>query len=252
MFWSAISGADRIPARSDTDVRVNYVVPSASSSLPIILSYLGNPKEKNERLTAFEAGYRNTWTNRFSLDSTAFYNRYRDLETDEPGTIRLEATPAPLHLLVPYVFGNGMYGETHGLEFFANWRVARFWTLSPGYALLSMHMHQFSGSLDTLTPLKTNGSSPEHQAQMRSSVSLPWNLQWNASAYFVDCLSERSISSYTRLDSGLTWRAADRVSVKIAGQNLLKDRHEEYAGGNSSVQAGMMRRNVYARIVWSF
>jgi len=252
MAWSAVSGADRIPARSDTDVRVNYAIPSASSSLPVILSYLGNPHEKNERLTAFEAGYRNTWTNRFSVDSTAFYNRYRDLETDEPGAARPEAAPAPMHLLIPYVFGNGMYGETHGLELFANWRVASFWTLSPGYAILSMHMHRFADSLDTLTPLKTQGNSPEHQAQMRSSVSLPWNLQWNASAYFVDRLPAQSVASYTRLDTGLTWRAGERVSVNIAGQNLLKDLHEEYAGGDSSVQSGMMRRDVYAKIVWSF
>jgi len=252
MAWSAVSGADRIPARSDTDVRVNYAVPSAPGSLPIILSYIGNPHEKNERLTAFEAGYRNTWTNRFSVDSTAFYNRYRDLETEELGASRLEAAPAPMHLLIPYVFGNGMYGETHGLELFANWRVASFWTLSPGYAILSMHMHRFAGSLDTSTPLKTEGNSPEHQAQMRSSVSLPWNLQWNASAYFVNRLPAQSIASYTRLDTGLTWRAGDRVSVNIAGQNLLKDLHEEFAGSNSSVQSGMMRRNVYAKIVWSF
>jgi outer membrane receptor protein involved in Fe transport len=87
---------------------------------------------------------------------------------------------------------------------------------------------------------------------MRSSVSLPWNLQWNASAYFVNRLPAQSIASYTRLDTGLTWRAGDRVSVNIAGQNLLKDLHEEFAGSNSSVQSGMMRRNVYAKIVWSF
>jgi iron complex outermembrane receptor protein len=252
MVWSAVSGADRIPARSDADVRVNYAVPSLPNSLPIILSYLGNPNEKNERLTAFEAGYRNTWTNRFSVDSTAFYNRYRDLGTEEPGAPRLEAAPAPMHMLIPYTFGNGMYGETHGLETFANWKVTSFWTLSPGYAFLSMHLHRFAGSRDTSTPRNTEGNSPDHQAQMRSSVSLPWNLQWNASAYFVNRLSTQSLPSYTRLDSSLTWRAGDRVSVNIAGQNLLKGRHEEFAGGDSSVQSGMMRRNVFAKIVWSF
>lgn len=252
MVWSAVSVADRMPVRSDTDVRVNYAVPSASSSLPTMLSYFGNPNEKNERLTAFESGYRYTWTNRFSVDSTVFYNRYRDLETWEPGAPRLEAAPAPVHLLIPRTFGNGMYGETHGLEVFANWKVASFWTLSPGYAFLSMHLHRFAGSLDTAAPKSTEGNSPDSQAQMRSSVSLPWNLQWNASAYFVNRLSAQSIPSYTRLDSGLTWRVGDRVSVNIAGQNLLKDLHEEFAGGSSSVQSGMMRRNVYAKIGWSF
>jgi iron complex outermembrane receptor protein len=255
MVWSAVSGADRTPARSDTDARINLDAEPASvltGYLPVLVSFFGNPKVKNEQLKAFEAGYRNTWTNRFSVDSTIFYNRYRDLESVEQGVMRIELTPAPVHVLIPSSYGNNLYGETHGLEIFANLKLADNWTLSPGYAFIAMHLHTFTGSADVLTVHETQGGSPNHQAQLRSSASLPWKIKWNTSAYFVNSLPTQSVPSYTRLDTGLTWRAGEHLSISAEEQNLLKDRHLEYNGSVSSVQSGLMRRNFYGNISWSF
>jgi iron complex outermembrane receptor protein len=252
MVWGAVSGADRTPARTDTDVRVNYTALPGPGGMPILVSVFGNPNFRNERLTAFEAGYRNTWTSSFSLDSTIFYNRYRDLVSVEPGATSIETNPAPTHLLVPESFGNGLHGETHGIELFANWKVASSWTLSPGYSFFSMHLHPFAGSQDFTDAAGTEGGSPDHKAQLRSSVSLPWNLQWNASAYFVNRLPAVSIPSYTRVDTGLIWRGGEHVSLSVAGQNLLKNLHPEYSGPDSTVQPGLMRRAAYAKVTWSF
>ena len=255
MFWSAVSGADRTPARSDRDIRVNYyALPGSIQTgyLPILVSVFGNPNGKNEQLTAFEAGYRNTLSSSLSVDTTIFYNRYHDLDSLEPGAMGLEMTPAPPHVLIPTTFGNGIYGETHGIEVFANWKAASHWTLSPGYAFFSMHLHKFAGSLDTATAQATEGYTPDHQAQLRSSVSLPKNLQWNASAYFVNRLPSLAIPSYTRVDTGLTWRAGERISISAVGQNLFSNRHMEFSGPDSSVQPGLMRRSAYAKIAWSF
>jgi iron complex outermembrane receptor protein len=252
MVWGAVSGAERTPSRTDTDIRVNFTALPGPGNLPILVSLFGNPNFKNERLTAFEAGYRNAWTSRFSLDSTVFYNRYRDLLSVEPGAMGVEINPAPMHLLVPESFGNGLYGETHGLELFANWKMASFWTLSPGYAFFSMHLHPFAGSQDFTDPEATEGGTPDHKAQLRSSVSLPWNLQWNTSAYFVNRLPDVSIPSYTRLDTSLLWHGGEHVSMSVVGQNLLKDVHPEYAGPDSTVQPGLIRRGAYAKVIWSF
>jgi iron complex outermembrane receptor protein len=255
MVWSAVSGAVRTPARSDRDIRVNFAARPgsiATGNLPMLIGFIGNPNAKNERLTAFEAGFRNSLSGSLSLDSTVFYNRYRDLESTERGAMVLETTPAPPHLLIPILYGNGLYGETHGIEVFANWKAASHWTLSPGYAFYAAHLHTTASSRDTTTVSGTQGGSPDHQAQLRSSISLPWNLQWNASAYFVNRLPAQSIPSYTRLDSGLTWRAGEHFSIILAGQNLLRDFHPEYSGPDSSVQSGLMRRNAYAKIAWTF
>jgi iron complex outermembrane receptor protein len=252
MFWSAVSGADRTPARSDTNIRVNYTAFPGPGGLPALVSLFGNPNQKDERLTAFEAGYRDTWSSRFSLDSTVFYDRYRDLTSVEPGSTRIEVNPAPAHLLIPSTFGNGLYGETHGIEVFANWKVASFWTLNPGYSFFSVHLHPFAGSQDFTDAAGTEGSSPNHQAQLRSSVSLPRNVQWNTAAYFVDRLRALAVPSYTRLDSSLIWDAGEHVSLSVVGQNLIRNLHPEFSGPDTSVQPGLMRRDAYARIAWSF
>jgi len=145
-----------------------------------------------------------------------------------------------------------LYGETSGIELFANWKAANSWTLSPGYAFIAMHMHTFAGSQDFADSAGTQGSTPDHQAQVRSSVSLPHNLQWNASVYFVNRLPVPAIPSYTRLDTGLIWHAGEHVSLNVMGQNLLKDLHSEFSGASTSVQSGMMRRGAYAKLAWSF
>jgi len=255
MVWSAVSGAVRTPARSDRDIRLNYyALPGSIETgyLPILVSFFGNPSEKNERLTAFEAGYRNNWTSSFSLDTAVFYNRYCNLESVEPGATAVEMNPSPPHLLIPTFYGNGMYGETHGAELFANWKAASHWTLSPGYAFLSMHLHTIASSLDISSAAGVEGGKPDHQAQLRSSVSLPKNLQWNVSAYFVNRIPAQSVPAYTRLDTGLTWRAGQRISISAVGQNLFSDHHLEYSGPNSTVLPGLMRRSAYAKISWSF
>jgi iron complex outermembrane receptor protein len=252
MVWGTISSANRTPSRSDTDIRVNYAALPGPGNMPVLVSLFGDPNFKNEKLTAFEVGYRNAWTSTLSIDSTIFYNRYRDLVSVEPGAARIETSPAPTHLLVPSYFSNGLYGETHGLELFANWKVASFWTLSPGYSFFSMHLHPFAGSQDFTDAAGTEGGTPDHQAQLRSSVTLPHNLQWNATAYFVNRLPAVSIPSYTRVDTGLIWHAGERVFLSVEGQNLSKSLHREYAGPSTTVQTDLMRRSAYVKITWSF
>jgi outer membrane receptor protein involved in Fe transport len=191
-------------------------------------------------------------TSRLSLDSSAYYNRYRDLVSLEPQPARIETNPAPLHLLVSSKFSNGLYGDASGIEIFAKWNVTRLWTLDPGYAFCSLHLHQISSSHDPESIPGTEGGSPDHQAQLRSHLDLPWKLQWDGSGYFVNRLPAQSIPSYTRLDTGLTWRAGERVSLGIVGQNLLKNLHPEFSGTDSTVQSGLIRRAAYGKITWSF
>lgn len=252
MFWSAISGADRTPARSDTEIRVNLEATPSGSPLPLLVSYFGNPKQKNEHVNAFEAGYRNTVSKALSVDATAFFNQYQDLQSVEPGAIVVETNPAPVHLLLPWRFANGLYGETHGFDMFANWKPTSFWNLSPGYSYLTAHIHRFRTSQDAMEGPETEGSTPNHQADVRSHVDLWRGLGWDVNGYFVGRLPAVSVPSYTRVDSIVTWRAGERVSFSAVGQNLLRDRHMEYAGPDSSVQSGLIRREAYARMTWTF
>jgi iron complex outermembrane receptor protein len=251
MFWAAVSRAERTPARGDDGLRINYGVYSASSPLPMMISMFGNPQEKPEELIATEAGYRTALLQRLSLDWTVFYNHYQHLVSIEPGAPYLEVEPLP-HVVVPSRFGNLLHGESHGVEVFGNYKVSRRWSLMPGYSFIGMHLHAAAQSGDTTMPGWIAHSMPQHQAQLQSRLDLPGRWQWNLGAYFVDRVPSIGVPSYTRLDSNLSWQASERFMVTIAGQNLLRDRHQEYGGIDSSVLPSMIERSAYARFSWAF
>ncbi len=83
-------------------------------------------------------------------------------------------------------------------------------------------------------------------------------LAWDVSAYFDDALENQgplgdlTIPSYTRLDTGLTWKLGERLSLSIVGQNLLKNHHVEFEDVNGSLQSGQIKRSAYVKLVWQF
>jgi iron complex outermembrane receptor protein len=251
-FWAAFSGAQRTPSRAETAIRYNVAALPGTDNLPTLISIFGNPEQRNERLIATEAGFRKQLSDRLSFDSTAFFNQYHDLASNEPGSPVLEANPAPLHLLIPTHFANLLHGETHGIEIFANVKLASRWTLSPGYTFLTMHLHPEPGGMDLTGGPSAEGGLPNQQAQLRSNVNFPWHWQWTTSAYFVGRLPAQSIPSYTRLDTNLAWQPSEKITLGLVGQDLLSDVHEEYAGPDLTVLPSLIRRSVYARITWRF
>jgi iron complex outermembrane receptor protein len=252
MLWAAISAAQSTPSRVYTAVRINYAAYPGPDGLPILISLFGNPNMKNERLTATEAGFRKQLSTVLSFEAATFFNQYRDLTSEETGPPVLEADPPPEHLLMPTYLGNLLHGETHGLEAFANVRLASRWTLSPGYTFLTAHLHPNVGSTDLTTGPETEGGNPEQQAELRSQVNLPRHWEWTTSAYFVGRLIAPKIPSYTRLDTNLAWQLSDKISLGLVGQNLLRNLHQEYAGPDLTVLPSLVRRSAYARLTWRF
>lgn len=163
-----------------------------------------------------------------------------------------EIIPPPAHLVIASEDANGLYGETHGLEIAANWQVTSRWSLRSTYALLEMHMHRDASSQDTETPGEIEGSDPRHRAGLRSHLNLGNGLSWDVSADFVDRLRAQGVPSYTRLNSGLNWQVRERFTVTIAGQNLLRDHHQEFADPFGTSIADEVKRSAYIKLAWRF
>ena len=96
------------------------------------------------------------------------------------------------------------------------------------------------------------GSSPQHQAQLRSHVELSHGLSWDANAYFVSALPFQHVASYTRIDSQLTWKFAERGEFSVVGQNLLHDHHLESIDAVTLVNSSLIKRSAYAKFTWRF
>jgi iron complex outermembrane recepter protein len=250
-LWLAASNADRTPSDTDESIRASlggFTGPNGS----VALQLTGNPNLKNEETSTYEAGYRISFVEQLSLDCTTYLDSYRDQETAEPGTPFFVSSPAPPHTVLPLVYGNLMHGESHGAEVAADWKISPRWTISPGYAFEQIHMHLKPSSQDTTSVFWAQGSSPVHSAQLRSHLALTSGLSWDASAYFVDRLTDPRIPSYTRLDSGFTWQWSKKLSVSFVGQNLLKDRHEEYVDSTGSAATTLIKRSAYVQWRWQF
>ena len=250
-WWAAVSQAARTPARRDVDADINLGAFVLPNGMPALSTLFGNPREESEKLLSFELGYRTQFTDHLSLDVSTYLNKYRDLRSVEPGAPVDHYTPVS-YVDLPREYGNLVYGETEGFEISAKIQVMDRWTLSPGYTYLHMDMRKQPYSLDTTTIFDTEGSSPQHQAQLRSAVNISENFSVNTSVAFVDRLPAQQIASYTRVDSNLIWRPKTGVEMSLVGQNLLHERHLESNDIFTSVNSSQMVRSVYAKITLRF
>jgi iron complex outermembrane recepter protein len=254
-IWAAISRASRTPSQRDTSVD------EALNALPgpVEMALFGNPDMKSEHVIAYETGFRVQPTDRLSLDVALFINDYQHLESIEPLPPFFDSNSVPPVLVEPETYGNRLYGITEGVEASAKWKVAKRWTLSPGYSFLEMHLHAESKSRDASSVIDTQESSPGHQAQLRSHLELSKSFAWDTNAYFVGPLPVQLVPSYTRLDSLLTWWLREGVEISFVGQNLLTDHHTEfndlfqvYSDQFQSINSTQVKRSAYAKFTWHF
>ena len=93
---------------------------------------------------------------------------------------------------------------------------------------------------------------------LRSYVTLPWDLEFNSFASFVDqidTLNNRgtttAIPSYLRVDAGLIWHADESLEIGLWGYNLLDKQHPEFTSTNSNVLVEIPR-SAALKLTWRF
>jgi iron complex outermembrane receptor protein len=253
-LWAAISRASRSPDRRDAGLNAALTAfpdPNGSNN-PVEVILFGNSNIMDEHVLAYEAGFRTEPNTRVSVDVSTFFNRYDHLESLEPSASFFQPAPAPARIVVPITFGNLMFGTTEGGEISTNIKLTDRWTLSPGYAFLQMHLHLQPASEDTSSVAEYQGSSPQHQVQLRSHVELTHGLSWDANAYFVSALTAQGVPSYTRIDTQLSWNFTERGELSLIGQNLLRDTHLESMDQLTVVNSSLMKRSAYAKFTYRF
>jgi iron complex outermembrane receptor protein len=243
--WAAASRAVRTPSRAEADARVRVeTVPGAP---PTVVTLFGDDGFESEELLAFEAGYRAQPDDRLSVDLALFFNLYEDLRSLEPASPFLETGAGPPHVVAPRVARNRMKARTYGAELSLRVRPADAWLLQAGYAFLAMNLVPEGDSQDPFSE-RAERESPRHQAHLRSSVDLPFNLHFDAIPRYVSGLSALDVEGYAELDARLGWRPRPGVEVAIVGQNLLHRRHEEFAAAFIQTEATDAERGVYVTL----
>lgn len=246
--WAAASRAVSTPSRFDRGGKLNLSAFQPPASPVIMTSYVGNPQFVSESLYAFELGYRIKPADNLSFDLTGFYNVYDDAVGSVVGKPSFEADPTP-HLEVPIYSANTESGETFGAEASIQWMPEDWWRLTANYSWLESRM----GPVGLLSR-----GSPEQQVSLRSYVTLPWDLEFNSFASFVDqidTLNQRgtttAIPAYLRVDAGLIWQANESLEIGLWGYNLLDKQHPEFTSTNSNVLVEIPR-SAALKLTWRF
>ena len=249
-FWASVSRAVRTPSR----IEESFTSTMADPLFPPLpeVSY-GSKDFESEKLMAYEIGYRVQPLEKLSLDLAAFYNEYDDLRN-----VEVIAGPTLLTPTTPLttVLGNDLYGHTYGVEISATWKVADWWRLQPNYTYLHMSLHAHPAGLippdSNPTVSQIEGSNPQNQFSIHSSMDLPQGVTFDTALRYVDNLPYFNIASYFELDARLGWRINKHWELAIVGQNLLHDHHAEFASTEVMTQATETPRSVYGTITWRF
>ncbi len=256
-LWGAVSRAVRTPSRADDSFGVlAFVIQPASSMnpapLPVEVMVVGNGDYSSENMMAYEVGYRLTPEN-VSLDITAFYNDYSDLQGVSNGDIEMLLVGNDPRLIMPVTFNNSTQESNYGVEAAVAWQTRKWLRWDLAYALFR------NDSRETEDPDLQGSLAPEHIMSINCGIKPSAVVDLNLIVRYVDeftvrqanFLGNRDVPSYTALDIRLGWEIRDRLRLDLVGQNLLDKNHMEFIAESFSA-ATEVPRSYYARLRWSF
>ncbi len=249
--WASVSRAVRIPSRSEEGAYYGILCfenPYDPALPPIYFFGSDYPMKKSENFQSFEIGQRIRLNERFSFDLTAFYKNDNDLWTADTLDPVLRAGPPPYYEL-QYTYSNSMDGETYGVEFVIDSKVTDYWRLLASYAALDLEWHMAPGGFLLGDDDGRETNFPHNQIKFHSYLDLPWDLELDASLYFVD--NRQDIPAYTRFDMRLGWKPTQNLEMSIAAHNILDDRHREELSAYWHF-ASEVPRGVYGKLTYRF
>ncbi len=239
LLWSAIARAVRVPTRLERDIDID-VNPGANPMYRLE----GNEDFESEELQAYEGGYRWQAADKFALDLTAFYNRYKGLASLEIGDPYIAADG---RTVIPIINENLNKGRSTGAGLTATLVPLRAWRLIANYSYIDMNIER--GGVDLNNNRFIAEATPRHQFGLRSllDISDRWQLdaQWRHHAA-IRLVADR-ISAYSELDVRAAWRATPAMEISVVGQNLLHDEHPEFGSPRTR---GEIERSVYLKFAY--
>jgi iron complex outermembrane recepter protein len=228
-IWAAVSQAVRTPSRIDRDFAA-YLAPG-------VAFIEGNEDFISETVTAYELGWRVQPKKTLSISVSSFYNIYDNIRSAEPGT-----TP-PLN--TPITFGNGVKGESYGVELAVINQLTSWWNLKGGYTFLKKDLSVKADSKDA-NKASAESNDPEHQFVIQSNIKLPAHFEFGTVIRYIDKLPKPYVPSYFGLDLRIGWMLSKAVELNVVAQNLLDNHHPEFVPASPS--ARLIERSIYGKV----
>lgn len=229
LLWASAARAIRSPTPFDEDVQ---------EKLGGAVFLTGNRDFRPEKVDAYELGYRGQPWPRLSLSAAAFFDRYDDLRSIEPGNV-----PGG----IPLMWGNQIRGHAYGLDAWAQWQALPWWRLSPGVRLLRKELEFMPGSSQILG-VQQSGDDPRSQALLRSAMDFGGRLSFDATLRYTGTLPDPHLPAWVEMDAALLGHVSRHLDLSLSGFNLLHQRHLEYPAPSGEY----IRRSVLLQARWTF
>jgi iron complex outermembrane receptor protein len=246
-LWASVTRALRTPSRLDEDLELTGFA-GTTTPLPLFARINGSRQFHSEELIAYEAGFRSLVTPSCYIDVATFYNQYDDLYSFQLGAPFLEASPSPLHAVIPVLTTNGIHGDAGGFEVAPDWKPVSGWELRASYSYLNMDLKRKPWSNDPSSVAGDEGSTPRNQLVLQSFVKLPKRLEFDESFRYVEKLPAQAVRSYETADARFGWHPISQLQLSVTGQNLLQPHYAQFGGDPGPLV--QIKRGVYAKLVW--
>jgi iron complex outermembrane receptor protein len=269
MLWGSVARAIRSPSRMEQAGHIVGVmlppfvpVPPLTPGYPIpsAITINGDPDFDSEDVVAYELGFRSQPFDAVTLDLALFFNHYEDLRVGEfvaplcepsgiPVTDPLNpacfAPVPPPYVNLPLTFFNRATQDNWGAELSVTYLALEWWRLDGAYSYLNVDD-------PPVLPFSVGEDSPEHQFSLRSAMQVTDSLDFDLWLRYVDELEKQGVSSYTVLDSRLSYLATPSLRLSVVGRNLLESEHEEFREEFGLNERTQVPREAYVEIQWQF
>ncbi len=122
--------------------------------------------------------------------------------------------------------------------------------LRGAYSWITMQLRRAATSQDA-TAEGIERDSPRNHLLICSELNLLRQAEPDTVIFFTGERSSLSAPRHTRVESRLGWRPPERMELSLAGQNLLRPRHAEFA--KTEFNPPMYdKRGVFGKAVWRF
>lgn len=248
-IWTSVSRAVRTPTIVEQYGRVTVgVLPQGVGDV----AFVGNPNFDSEIVYAYEVGYRWQASKSLSFDCAVFYNDYDKIYTVMP-TYGMTG--------IDEKFVNAQHGAGYGFELVTDWKATSWLSFVASYSFLQLDLTTDAYVGSQYGSDFVEGTSPHHQASLRSSIAFAENWHLNIWTRYVDSIANRNsadilgssikIDSYLLFDANITWAPTKNIEFMLAGQNLLDEGRLQYVS-EYSTPAEEIRRGVYVKATWRF
>lgn len=251
--WGAVSRANRtLPRRHGHHHRRQRHSPSGSLPVPLLATYMGDNGRslRSERMDAAELGYRQRFGPSFSLDTSAFIHRYRDVVSLSSGSVDL-STLGLGYAQLPLVSTNDEHGHIYGLEVAAFAQITPAWRLQPSYTATRQHSGSQNPASTSLAS-RDEGKIPRHMLSLRSQHNLAKAHQLDFWLKYKSRIEAFGIPDRANLDVRYAWAIDRCTDLSLVGQNLLHRRTLEYLSDTLPSAPIEIGRGAYLRLEHRF